>query len=385
VADAEITVHNAGVRVEDVVVQVTVEGATVTWMRVQPPTVAIYPATSARVLLEAAPPRSSDNEARTVPFQIHVQSSVDSRVRGGTGGSIVIRPFHDMTATLSPEHLRSRRTTRSYVLIANNGNVAENVVLSSGSSPGVDVSVPGTVGVAPGARLDVPVVITTPLRWIGVPTARPFAIDIRSEGLTTPSPLRGVVSHLALFPRWAALGCLALATTTALVFALIMALEPLSDDTAAFTRGSTPSESTTISPSTQPTTTRQPTTTKPATRPTVEKPKPKPQASPKEQSAEPKVVSSARAGCKMLKKLTGQVHTEQDLIDSRSDIRDIVDRIVESPTEDDEIVLFYSDSVRDVLTADPDDPLVGEAWSQTMTVALTDLFTACVEADYISR
>lgn len=130
VADAEITVHNDGTRVEDVVVEATVEGASVPWLRVQPTTVSIYPETDARISLEAAPPRRSDRVAGITPFQIHVQSSLDPRVRAGTGGSLVIGAFHELATILSPDRVNARRHARSWITITNDGNVTENVELS---------------------------------------------------------------------------------------------------------------------------------------------------------------------------------------------------------------------------------------------------------------
>jgi hypothetical protein len=53
--------------------------------------------------------------------------------------------------------------------------------------------------------------------------------------------------------------------------------------------------------------------------------------------------------------------------------------------DDDLIILYYAGNVRDALSADPDDPLTGDQWVGAMASALGDLFTACVDAGYITR
>jgi hypothetical protein len=78
--------------------------------------------------------------------------------------------------------------------------------------------------------------------------------------------------------------------------------------------------------------------------------------------------------------LATRLHTDQDLVDARPSIQKIIDQIIESPTQDDSQILFYNGFVRNALSADPD----GQGWVDAMTSALTDLYTACVDAQYIS-
>jgi hypothetical protein len=398
VADAAITVHNDGTRVEQVVVTATVEGNSASWMTVQPPTISIYPDTSVKVLLEAAPPQTSEHQARTLPYQIHAQSTLDPQVRGGTGGSVVIGVFHDLTATLSPEHLRTRRGGRCHVAIANNGNAMESVHLT-GRGPELNISITRAVQVRPGSRLDVPVKISAPVRWFGDPATLSFDVEVRSDGPSTPSPLRGTVTHLALIPHWVAIGGLALAGIVAAGLGLNIALaDPNSvNPVASGSRSIEPSAEHSSAPpvvTSRPPTTPTPTATRTSPAPDPS-PSPKPSASvsttpeptlPPTQTHTPTrssaraPASSAESGCHLLEQLATRLHTDQDLVDARPSIQKIIDQIIESPTQDDSQILFYNGFVRNALSADPD----GQGWVDAMTSALTDLYTACVDAQYIS-
>jgi hypothetical protein len=96
--------------------------------------------------------------------------------------------------------------------------------------------------------------------------------------------------------------------------------------------------------------------------------------------------SSAKVGCEMLQSLTKKLKTPEDLIKAAPQIQVIVDKIVENPGVDDMVILYSSSDVRNVLTVDPRDPLLGGSnWATSMQVALTHLYTACVQAGYATR
>jgi hypothetical protein len=88
----------------------------------------------------------------------------------------------------------------------------------------------------------------------------------------------------------------------------------------------------------------------------------------------------------MLKQTLDQELTDQELINSGTDIRAAINKIDESPTDADWLIQYHSDDVSKLLDQKPDDADEGrERWVQAERKSLKNLLDACVYAGYITR
>jgi hypothetical protein len=394
--EAQITVHNEGTRIEKVVVTAKVkderQDKRVPWLKVVTPEVSIYPGTDAHAVLQATHPRTSEYTAGTVEYQVEVRSKVDPGVLTRTGGGLTIGAYRAVAAELSSEQLRSRRRARCHIWIGNTGNTEETVELAHAAMGGVRVSVIRMIRVKAGFRREVSARLTSPIRLFGVPVDRSFAIDVRSDALTTSPTLRGTITHLALLPRWMATATLTLACILVAGLGVTWAVgAPGFTQSGPNVAGAptTTTIPTTTEPTPKPSPTPSPTPTQsPTQSPTPsprQSPRPSPTPSPTQTPTTP-TRSSAAVGCRLLTQTLAQVRTDQDLIDAGQHIRRAINRIDESPTDDDAIILYYSSDVRNLLNQKPDNA-VGrrEGWVRTERISLENLYNACVGAGYITR
>jgi len=128
-ATCEVEVNNDGRLVDEYRLQVS--GADPSWCSVEPPSIRLMPRTSglARVLFR--PPRASSPAAGTGPFVVIASSSADPAVRAQAAGSLTIRPFADVSATVTPQTSQSFGVADHTVSIENRGNAAVRVSVSA--------------------------------------------------------------------------------------------------------------------------------------------------------------------------------------------------------------------------------------------------------------
>ncbi len=83
----------------------------------------------ARVLFR--PPRASSPAAGTGPFVVNATSSADPAVRAQAPGSLTIRPFADVSASVTPQNSQSSGVADHTVSVENRGNAAIRVSVSA--------------------------------------------------------------------------------------------------------------------------------------------------------------------------------------------------------------------------------------------------------------
>ncbi len=128
-ATCEVEVNNDGRLVDEYRLQVS--GADPAWCSVEPASIRLMPRTSgvARVLFR--PPRASSPAAGTGPFVVIATSSADPSVRSQAAGSLTIRPFADVSATITPQNTQSFDVADHTVSVENRGNAAIRVTVSA--------------------------------------------------------------------------------------------------------------------------------------------------------------------------------------------------------------------------------------------------------------
>ena len=128
-ATCEVEINNDGRLVDEYRLQVS--GVDPSWCSVDPPSVRLMPRTSglARVLFR--PPRASSPAAGTGAFVVIAASSADPSVRAQAAGSLTIRPFADVSASITPQNSESYGVADHTVSVENRGNAAIRVTVSA--------------------------------------------------------------------------------------------------------------------------------------------------------------------------------------------------------------------------------------------------------------
>jgi hypothetical protein len=134
-ASCEVTVNNDGRLVDEYHLQVT--GVDPSWCSVEPSSLSLMPKTSASARVLFRPPRASSPAAGTGPFVVIVSSRADPKVRSQVAGSLTIRPFADVSATVTPQTSQSFKVAEHTVNVENRGNAAIRVVLSAQDPDGL--------------------------------------------------------------------------------------------------------------------------------------------------------------------------------------------------------------------------------------------------------
>jgi hypothetical protein len=128
-ATCEVEISNDGRLVDEYRLQVS--GLDPSWCSVEPPAIRLMPRTSglARVLFR--PPRASSPAAGTGAFVLIAASSADPSVRAQAAGSLTIRPFADVSATITPQNSQSFGVAEHTVSLENQGNAAIRISVSA--------------------------------------------------------------------------------------------------------------------------------------------------------------------------------------------------------------------------------------------------------------
>src|SRR6266446_4606555 len=128
-ASCEVTVNNDGRLVDEYRLQLG--GVDLSWASVEPSSLRLMPKTSATARVLFRPPRASNPMAGTGAFVVTVSSSADPSVRSQVAGSLTIRPFADISATVTPQTSDSLKVAEHTVNVENRGNATIRVALSA--------------------------------------------------------------------------------------------------------------------------------------------------------------------------------------------------------------------------------------------------------------
>ncbi|MFC7547727.1 hypothetical protein [Plantactinospora sp. GCM10030261] len=230
-----LTLRNTGEVVE--AYQLDVVGDATPWSRVEPPAVTLYPEAEATVRVVFEPPRSAVVPAGEVPFAVRVIPSERPDQAVAPEGVVVVEPFVETTAELTPRTSRGWRGGRHEVAVDNLGNVPLVAALA-GTDPDQRVVVraqPSTVTVGPGQAAFATIRVRNRRRlWRGQPVTHPFQVVVSSDGQPDLA-LPGATLQTPFVPPGtgrvlAALAVLALLLTGAWFLALKPAVRSTAED-----------------------------------------------------------------------------------------------------------------------------------------------------------
>jgi hypothetical protein len=197
-----VRIRNTGTIVDRM--SVAVVGEPGRWSMVEPATIPLFPGQegSVRILFRIA--RGPNPRAGSHVFGVHVRSEQDPGASTVEEGRIAVEPFVDIGATIVPQTSRASKSARHEVEIENRGNVPAEIDVDAADPDrllGFDVA-PARLVVGPGAREAVRVAVEVrDTFFTGQPQTRPFAVDVRSAGVTAQS-LRASFLQRPVLPGW---------------------------------------------------------------------------------------------------------------------------------------------------------------------------------------
>jgi hypothetical protein len=201
-ATATLTVHNTGQTVESYRLEVV--GPDQAWLSVEPPSLSLYPGTSASATVRAAPPRESGAFAGERPFGVRVVP-VDHPDQVVVPEAVLsVRPFADLGGELLPRTSSGASVGRHRLALDNRGNTAVPVRLTGQpADEGVRLSVrPEELLLRPGEAAFARVRVRARRRmWRGVAVPHPFQLTATAPGGETVQ-VDGGYQQLPLLPRW---------------------------------------------------------------------------------------------------------------------------------------------------------------------------------------
>jgi hypothetical protein len=205
-ATTTLTVRNDSDIVEAYELEVVGEPAA--WSTITPTRVSLYPGTAETVTVHLTPPRSSAVRAGEIPLGVRVLpvERPDSVVVPET--TVVVEPFGQLAARLTPRRRRGWLGARYRVSVSNQGNAPTDVLLGTAQA-GEDLKLavtPKQSHLEPGddedGRLRVRV---AKLIWFGKPVTWQFTALATPGGAgddVRPQEIPGELVQLPLLPRW---------------------------------------------------------------------------------------------------------------------------------------------------------------------------------------
>ncbi|HEX6356343.1 hydrolytic protein [Actinophytocola sp.] len=209
-ATTTLTVRNDSDIVE--AYEFSAAGACAPWTTVEPARLSLYPGTSEGVTLTLRPPRSPEVRAGETPLAVRVMPVERPELAVVPETTVLIKPFGQLRAELTPRRRRAWRTGRFRVTLDNQGNTPITVSLDTtdpeqelrfGFTPAGSTLAPG---VATQTRLRAR---TRKLIWFGKPVSKPFQIMATpaaepsfEEDPPLPRELDGELVQLSVLPRW---------------------------------------------------------------------------------------------------------------------------------------------------------------------------------------
>ncbi len=200
-ASTTIRVRNSGSIVDRF--DVDVVGVT-GWVRVDPPSLSLFPGAEGTATITFAPPRASKPRAGTLPFGVRVRPAADPRGSTVEEGRVTVTPFSAISADVAPQTSRGSRGSRHDVAVDNHGNAPVEVVVDA-----VDPDrrlrltvTPGRAVIQPDqqAGFGVAVRVDDPFPF-GPRRSRPFQVNV-APGRQAPIQLRATLSQGPMLPGW---------------------------------------------------------------------------------------------------------------------------------------------------------------------------------------
>ncbi|HEY3611697.1 MAG TPA: hydrolytic protein [Pseudonocardiaceae bacterium] len=202
-ATTSLTVRNDSDIVEAYELEVVGEPAA--WSTITPTRVSLYPGTAETVTVHLTPPRSAAVRAGEIPLGVRVLpvERPDSVVVPET--TVVVEPFGQLAARLTPRRRRGWLGARYRVSVDNQGNAPTDLLLGTAQA-GEDLKLaitPKRSHLEPGddedARLRVRV---AKLIWFGKPVTHQFTALATPGDDERPQEIPGELVQLPLLPRW---------------------------------------------------------------------------------------------------------------------------------------------------------------------------------------
>ena len=197
-----ITIRNTGAIVDRF--DVDVVGPAAGWVRVDPPSLSLFPGVEGSATITFAPPRASTPRAGLHPFGIRVRPAAEPAGSSVEEGKISVTPFTAVAADVVPQTSRGSRVGRHQVVVANRGNAPSDVVVNAIDPDRrlkLDVQPPRAV-VAPDDRIEfgVRVQVDDPFPF-GAARQRAFQVSVE-PGRQEPILLRPTLNQLPMLPGW---------------------------------------------------------------------------------------------------------------------------------------------------------------------------------------
>ena len=173
-------------------------------MRVDPPSLSLFPGVEGSATITFAPPRASTPRAGLHPFGIRVRPAAEPAGSSVEEGKISVTPFTAVAADIVPQTSRGSRVGRHQVVVANRGNAPSDVVVNAIDPDRrlkLDVTPPRAV-VAPDDRIEfgVRVQVDDPFPF-GAARQRAFQVSVE-PGRQEPILLRPTLNQLPMLPGW---------------------------------------------------------------------------------------------------------------------------------------------------------------------------------------
>ena len=201
-AAVTVKVRNAGSIVDRF--DVDVVGPSVGWVRVDPPSLSLFPGVEGTVTITWEPPRASNPRAGTYPFGIRVRPAADPAGSTVEEGRISVTPFTNVAADIVPVTSRGSKVGKHQVIVANRGNASSEVAVTA-EDPDARLKLavqPPRAVVAPDAKVGfgIRVEVDDPFPF-GPEKQRPFQVSV-AAGRQTPIALRGTMTQRPGLPGW---------------------------------------------------------------------------------------------------------------------------------------------------------------------------------------
>ena len=197
----------------------SVEGVPATWVAAPAEPVRLNPGEEARAELIVRPPEGSGTAAGRYDVTVTARSTEFAGVSDTVRLGLTVSEGGTLTATLTPEVVRSKGEGRYVLALANGANAPRSVTVRARDDEGVVAFTPPAdpVTVGPGETARVTIEAAAPRRWLGGAVDRNVEVTATHEGGAVTRTARLVQG--AVLPAWAPVtAALAVALLAALLF-----------------------------------------------------------------------------------------------------------------------------------------------------------------------
>ncbi len=189
-------------------------GDDLAWTSISPDTVSLFPEDEISVQVLFAPKRSATIIPGPRAFGVRASSQVNTSDIGYDDAVVVVEPFTEMNARLSPQSATTKRSTEFHAIIANTGNIPVNVeYMFSDDEDSLECGfTPRSIALYPGQTQSVRTGIAVRKRFFGAPAPHQFQIDVTGAPMSadyadeipeaTSTTMIGVVTSIPMIPNW---------------------------------------------------------------------------------------------------------------------------------------------------------------------------------------